>query len=129
MSELFKIFGEQRAASGAAKPAEHEEHSVPVAAVSERPLDFAAIRAKLASSNGKRFWQSLEELARTPEYEAFVHHEFPHDPEKEPADETRSSETAAAGYFEIDGGFGGAFWVERLYEIAGAEDRALREGA
>ena len=93
MSDLFKILDEQRPRDGAANraaPAAHEEHEeefAPLAAVSERPLDFAAIRAKLAGGHGKRFWQSLEELAGTPEYEAFVHHEFPHDPEKEPAEE------------------------------------------
>ena len=97
MSDLFKILDEKRPrddAANRAAPAAHEDHEekfAPVAAVSERPLDFAAIRAKLAASHGKRFWQSLEELAGTPEYEAFVHHEFPHDPEKEPAEETGSS--------------------------------------
>src|SRR5271169_4009820 len=92
MNEMFKILGDDHSNEDAVPVrAEHDEHSVPVAAVSERPLDFAAIRAKLAGSHGKRFWQSLEELAGTPEYEAFVHHEFPHDPEKEPAEEAGSS--------------------------------------
>jgi MoCo/4Fe-4S cofactor protein with predicted Tat translocation signal len=40
-------------------------------------LDLAAIRAKLAQSGQKRFWQSLEELAGTPEAIEFLHHEFP----------------------------------------------------
>ncbi|MFY9530624.1 MAG: TAT-variant-translocated molybdopterin oxidoreductase [Candidatus Acidiferrales bacterium] len=40
-------------------------------------LDLAAIHAKLAQSGQKRFWQSLEELAGTPEYTEFLHHEFP----------------------------------------------------
>ena len=74
MSDVFKILGEQQPHD------EHEERRVPVAPVSQRPLDFAAMRAKLAAGNGKRFWQSLEELAGTPEYDAFVQHEFPHDP-------------------------------------------------
>jgi molybdopterin-containing oxidoreductase family iron-sulfur binding subunit len=47
-------------------------------------LDLGAIRSTLAESNGTRFWQGLEELARTPQSEQFLHHEFPHDPEKDP---------------------------------------------
>ena len=47
------------------------------------PLDLAAARAALAQGDRKRFWRSLEELAGTPESEAFLHHEFPNDPEKE----------------------------------------------
>jgi molybdopterin-containing oxidoreductase family iron-sulfur binding subunit len=46
-------------------------------------LDLAAIRARLESSGGRRFWQSVEELAETEEYKDFLHHEFPHDPAKE----------------------------------------------
>jgi MoCo/4Fe-4S cofactor protein with predicted Tat translocation signal len=99
MSDVFKILGAGDPENGAARhsphakhaphgehPAhdEHDESFVRLAPVSERPVDLAAIRAKLASSQGRKFWQSLEELAGTPEYEAFVQHEFPHDPEKEP---------------------------------------------
>src|SRR6202167_6250514 len=47
-------------------------------------LDLGAIRSTLAVSNATRFWQELEELARTPQSEQFLHHEFPHDPEKDP---------------------------------------------
>ncbi len=46
-------------------------------------IDLAAIRDRVESEAGKRFWQSLEELAETPEYTAFLHHEFPNDPAKE----------------------------------------------
>jgi MoCo/4Fe-4S cofactor protein with predicted Tat translocation signal len=46
-------------------------------------VDLAAIRDRVESDAGKRFWQSLEELAKTPEYTAFLHHEFPNDPAKE----------------------------------------------
>jgi MoCo/4Fe-4S cofactor protein with predicted Tat translocation signal len=45
-------------------------------------LDLAAVRAKLQGSGGKRFWQSLEEVAGTKEYEKFLHNEFPNDPAK-----------------------------------------------
>jgi MoCo/4Fe-4S cofactor protein with predicted Tat translocation signal len=73
MSDQFKIFEGHDHDSGA--------QSVRTA---ERPLDLAAARAALAQGNGKRFWRSLEELARTPEVEAYLQHEFPNDPEKEP---------------------------------------------
>ena len=46
-------------------------------------VDLAAIRARLESSGGRRYWQSLEELAGTQEYRDFLHLEFPHDPAKE----------------------------------------------
>jgi MoCo/4Fe-4S cofactor protein with predicted Tat translocation signal len=46
--------------------------------------DLAALRTKLAQENGKRFWQSLEELSETKEYREFLENEFPHDPEKDP---------------------------------------------
>ncbi len=55
-----------------------------MSAESKTPLDLAAIAAKAASEDGRRLWRSLEELACTPEYEAFLHNEFPNDPEKEP---------------------------------------------
>src|SRR5271169_2008687 len=45
-------------------------------------MDLAALRAKLAQDDGKRFWQSLEELSETKEYREFLENEFPHDPAK-----------------------------------------------
>src|ERR1700678_3428650 len=47
-------------------------------------MDLAALRAKLAQQDGKRFWQSLEQLAETKEYREFLENEFPHDPAKDP---------------------------------------------
>jgi MoCo/4Fe-4S cofactor protein with predicted Tat translocation signal len=44
-------------------------------------LDLDAVRAKLAQEDGKRFWQSLEQLAETKEYRQFLENEFPHVPE------------------------------------------------
>ncbi len=52
-------------------------------------IDLAAIRARAESDAGQRFWRGLEELAATPEYTSFLHHEFPHDPEKEQGELTR----------------------------------------
>ena len=40
-------------------------------------MDFESLRAKLAESEGKRFWQSLEELSETKEYREFLENEFP----------------------------------------------------
>lgn len=50
------------------------------------PLDLAAIRTRLETAGGQQYWRSLEELAETAEFEAFLHREFPeqasewHDP-------------------------------------------------
>ncbi len=41
------------------------------------PLDFAPLRARLAAADGPAFWRSLDELAQTPEFEEFLHREFP----------------------------------------------------
>src|SRR5262249_37641689 len=40
-------------------------------------LDLAAIRARLAGAGGPRYWRSLEELAETAEFRAFLEAEFP----------------------------------------------------
>src|ERR1043165_5531737 len=41
------------------------------------PFDLAAIRERLRSARGPRYWRSLDELARTKEFETFLHREFP----------------------------------------------------
>ncbi len=41
------------------------------------PLNLAAIRARLATTHGKQYWRSLEEIAETREFQEFVHREFP----------------------------------------------------
>jgi len=46
-------------------------------------IDLAAVRAKLAKEGGKRFWQSLDELAETPGYRYKLENEFPENTEKE----------------------------------------------
>src|SRR5262245_2300569 len=35
------------------------------------------VRERLANKSGSRFWQSLDELAETPEFQRFLHGEFP----------------------------------------------------
>jgi molybdopterin-containing oxidoreductase family iron-sulfur binding subunit len=49
-----------------------------------KSIDLAAASANLAQRDGKRFWQSLEELSDTKEYREFLEHEFPHDTAKNP---------------------------------------------
>ena len=41
------------------------------------PLNLSTIQARLATSQGRDYWRSLEELAETPEFEDFLHREFP----------------------------------------------------
>jgi MoCo/4Fe-4S cofactor protein with predicted Tat translocation signal len=40
-------------------------------------MDFAAIRSRLAGSDGRLYWRSLGELADTPEFREYLHREFP----------------------------------------------------
>ncbi|MGH9667550.1 MAG: TAT-variant-translocated molybdopterin oxidoreductase, partial [Bryobacteraceae bacterium] len=40
-------------------------------------LDLAAIRRKLETAKGPQYWRSLEEVAGTKEFQAFVDDEFP----------------------------------------------------
>lgn len=40
-------------------------------------LDLEQLRERLATKQGKAYWRSLEELANTPEFEAFLLKEFP----------------------------------------------------
>src|SRR4029077_2551507 len=46
-------------------------------ALRERPLDLAALRAKLQTQSGKQYWRTLEELAGDPHFEDLLHREFP----------------------------------------------------
>jgi MoCo/4Fe-4S cofactor protein with predicted Tat translocation signal len=41
------------------------------------PLDLAAIRERLATSRGPEVWRSLDELAATPDFQDWLHREFP----------------------------------------------------
>ena len=43
----------------------------------DRPLDLAAVRAKLQSKTGKQYWRTLEELAGDPRFEELLQREFP----------------------------------------------------
>ncbi|PYT96016.1 MAG: molybdopterin oxidoreductase [Acidobacteria bacterium] len=52
---------------------EHRED----ASLTPRPLDLAAVRARLQSKTGKQYWRTLEELAGDPNFEELLHREFP----------------------------------------------------
>ena len=45
--------------------------------MSNAPLDLVAIQARLAASQGRDYWRSLEELADAAEFQEFLHREFP----------------------------------------------------
>ena len=40
-------------------------------------LDLAAVRARLAGADGPQFWRGLEEVSATPEFNEWMHREFP----------------------------------------------------
>lgn len=40
-------------------------------------LNIPDVRERLSRDNGRRYWRGLEELAGTPEFEEFLHREFP----------------------------------------------------
>src|SRR5260370_2480977 len=61
---------------------------------SKTPLDFEAIARNVKQEWAGHWGRSLDELACTPEYEAFLHDEFPKDPAKEPQGAAHSSEQA-----------------------------------
>jgi molybdopterin-containing oxidoreductase family iron-sulfur binding subunit len=45
--------------------------------IRRRPVSIEGVRAKLEDKRGREYWQSLEELAGTPEFEELLHREFP----------------------------------------------------
>jgi MoCo/4Fe-4S cofactor protein with predicted Tat translocation signal len=45
--------------------------------MSAESLDIKAIRARLEQAGGPQYWRSLESVAETPEFQEFVHREFP----------------------------------------------------
>jgi len=59
---------------------------------SKTRFDYETIAAKVKQGDPRRLWHSLDEVACTPEYEAFLHDEFPNDPEKEPKVAAHSSQ-------------------------------------
>ncbi|HEX7318461.1 MAG TPA: TAT-variant-translocated molybdopterin oxidoreductase [Pyrinomonadaceae bacterium] len=45
--------------------------------IRKRPVSIEGVRAKLQEKRGREYWQSLEELAGTEEFEELLHQEFP----------------------------------------------------
>jgi MoCo/4Fe-4S cofactor protein with predicted Tat translocation signal len=64
------------AASSTAHPEEAASPQRPSRRV-PAAVDLAAIRQRLASATGRHFWRSLEELAGTDEFRAYLQAEFP----------------------------------------------------
>src|SRR5215211_5167379 len=44
--------------------------------------NFASLRDKILSQNGKEYWRSIEEHADTPEFRDFIAEEYPHEIEE-----------------------------------------------
>ncbi|HKC00890.1 MAG TPA: TAT-variant-translocated molybdopterin oxidoreductase, partial [Terriglobales bacterium] len=55
----------------------HEDEQPADLTLRERPLNLAAVRAKLQSKSGKQYWRTIEELAEDPHFEDLLHREFP----------------------------------------------------
>src|SRR5258706_14937403 len=55
----------------------HEGEQVEDLTLRERPLDLAAVRAKLQSKSEPQYWRTIEELAEDPHFEDLLHREFP----------------------------------------------------
>src|ERR687890_326041 len=45
--------------------------------IRKRPVSIEGVRSRLEKKRGREFWQSLEELAGTEEFEELLHREFP----------------------------------------------------
>jgi molybdopterin-containing oxidoreductase family iron-sulfur binding subunit len=45
--------------------------------IRKRPVSIEGVRAKLENKRGREYWQSLEELAGTKEFDELLHREFP----------------------------------------------------
>ena len=87
-------------------------------------LDLTALRARLAGQQGPRYWRSLEELAETPEFLAYLDREFP-----EQASEW-TDRPSRRTFLKLMGASLALAGVERLHDVgAGREDRALRADA
>src|ERR1700730_6489566 len=63
--------------SGGDSHKSHGEEAEPELTSSNRPLDLAAVRARLQSKTGKQYWRTLDELADDPHFEELLHREFP----------------------------------------------------
>jgi MoCo/4Fe-4S cofactor protein with predicted Tat translocation signal len=74
MSEDHNYFAMHPSGGDAQKA---QEEDAPELTASERPLDLAAVRARLQSKTGKQYWRTLDELSEDPHFEELLHREFP----------------------------------------------------
>jgi molybdopterin-containing oxidoreductase family iron-sulfur binding subunit len=63
--------------NGNQKPVDNTVEKDRANALTAAPMTLAAVREELKAVKGKRYWQSVDELAGTPEFEAAVEREFP----------------------------------------------------
>jgi len=68
---------DSRHAHNARETDSHHDEQPEDLTLRERPLDLAALRAKLQTQSGKQYWRTLEELAGDPHFEELLHREFP----------------------------------------------------
>ena len=68
---------DSRHADSARETDPHHDQQPEDLTLRERPLDLAALRAKLQTQSGKQYWRTLEELAGDPHFEELLHREFP----------------------------------------------------
>ena len=52
-------------------------------------LDLAAVRTKLATGDGKKYWRSLEDVAETLEFREWLHREYPRGASEWPEGQSR----------------------------------------
>ena len=52
-------------------------------------LDLAAVRATLQTGDGKKYWRSLEAVAETPEFQEWLHREYPRGASEWPEGQSR----------------------------------------
>jgi MoCo/4Fe-4S cofactor protein with predicted Tat translocation signal len=61
--------------------ADHHDHADQNAGPAHRtmsaPIDLQAVRARLEQKGGPQVWRSLEAVAETPEFQEYLHREFP----------------------------------------------------
>ena len=58
-------------------------------AVAPPALDLAAVRARLTTGDGRKYWRSLEAVAETPEFHEWLHREYPRGASEWPEGQSR----------------------------------------
>jgi MoCo/4Fe-4S cofactor protein with predicted Tat translocation signal len=76
MSDDERKYFEMHPSGGSSHTNGEEEAEQPLTPI-DRPLDLAAVRAKLHAKTGKQYWRTLDELADDPHFDELMHREFP----------------------------------------------------